>query len=136
MSEEFENFLATHGIQHGKSTPLWPQATDEVERQNRTSLKSLKVAEAEGKKWKEELDKFLLAFRDTHHSSTGAAPGFLMFGRELKTKLPEQRRGKNVFDEGVSDRAWSHKLFHKAYADNSRGAAKNPVMPGDRVWTV
>ena len=24
-------------------------------------------------------------------------------------------------------------MFHKTYADNRRGAAKNPVMPGDRV---
>lgn len=38
-----------------------------------------------------------------------------------------------MFDEGVRDRDWSHKLFHKTYADNRRGAAKNPVMPGDRV---
>ena len=82
MSEEFENVLATHGIQHGKSTPLWPQANGEVERQNRTSLKSLKVAEAEGEKWKEELDKFLFAYRTTPHSCTGAAPGFLMFHRK------------------------------------------------------
>ena len=82
VAEEFENFLATHGIQHRKSPPLWPQANDEVERQNRTLLKSLKVAEAEGsKKWKDELDKFLLAYRTTPHSSKGATPAFLMFGR-------------------------------------------------------
>ena len=65
--EEFENFLATHGIQHRKSPPLRPQPNGEVERQNRTLLKSLKVAEAEGKKWKDELDKFLLAYRTTPH---------------------------------------------------------------------
>ena len=30
VPEEFENFLATHGIQHRKSPPLWPQANGEV----------------------------------------------------------------------------------------------------------
>ena len=60
MSEEFENFIATHGIQHRKSPPLWPQANGEVERLNRTLLKSLKVAEADGKKWKEKFN-FLTA---------------------------------------------------------------------------
>ena len=77
VSEEFENFLATHGIQHRKSQPFWPQANGEVERQNRTLLKPLKVAEAEGKKWKDELDKFLLAYRTTPHGSTGTTPALL-----------------------------------------------------------
>ena len=96
VSEEFENFLATHGIQHRKSQPFWPQANGEVERQNRTLLKLLKVAEAEGKKWKDELDKFLLAYRTTPHGSTGTTPAFFMFGRELKTKLSEMRPNKSV----------------------------------------
>ena len=79
VSEEFENFLATHGIQHQNFPLLWPQANDEIEQQNRTLLKSLKVAEVEGKKWKDELDEFLLAYRTTPHSSTGTTPAFLMF---------------------------------------------------------
>ena len=29
VSEEFENFLATHGIHHQKSPPLWPQEMSE-----------------------------------------------------------------------------------------------------------
>ena len=59
VSEEFEVLLTGHGIEHRKSTPLWPQANGEVERQNRTLLKSLKIADTEGKRWKEELNKFL-----------------------------------------------------------------------------
>ena len=117
MSEEFEVFLTGHGIEHRKSTPLWPQANGEVERQNRTLLKSLKIADAEGKRWKEELNKFLLAHRTTPHSSTGATPAFLMFGRELKTKLPELRPNKSVLDEGIRDRDWNQMLAGKMYAD-------------------
>ena len=83
--EECEAFLTEHGIEHRKSTPQWPQANGEVERQNRTLLKSLKIAEVERKTWKEELDKFHLADRTTPHSSIGTTPAFLMFGRELKT---------------------------------------------------
>ena len=80
VSEEFEAFLTEHGIEHRKSTPHWPQENGEVERQNRTLLKSLKIAEVEGKTWKEELRKFHLADRTTPHSSIGANPAFLMFG--------------------------------------------------------
>lgn len=54
-----------------------------------------------------------------------------MFGNELKTKRLEQRRAENLFDEGVRDRDWNHKMIHKTYADNRRGVAKNPVMAGD-----
>ena len=133
VSEEFESFLASHGVQHRTSPPLWPQANGEVERQNRTLLKSLKIAEAEGKKWKDELDKFLLAYRTTPHSTTGATPAFMMFGRELRTKLPELRPNKSVLDEGIRDRDWSRKLTGKVYADRRRHAADNPVAPGDTV---
>ena len=133
VSEEFENFLATHGIQHRKSPPLWPQANGEVERQNRNFLKSCKVAEAEGKKWKDELDKFLLAYRTTPQSSTGATPTFLMFGRELKTKLPELRPNRSVLDESTRDRDWNQKLAGKMYGDKQRHAVDNPITPGDKV---
>ena len=134
VSEEFESFLATHGIQHRKSPPLWPQANGEVERQNRTLLKSLKVAEAEGKKWKDELDRFLLAYRTTPHSSTGATPAFLMFGRELKTKLPELRPNKSVLDESTRDRDCNQKLASKMYGgDKQRHAMDNKITPGYKV---
>ncbi|XP_022809728.1 uncharacterized protein K02A2.6-like [Stylophora pistillata] len=133
VSEEFENFLATHGIQRRKSPPLWPQANGEVDCQNRTLLKSLKVAEVEGKKWKDELDKFLLAYRTTPHSSTGATPAFLMFGRELKSKLPELCPNKSVLDESTRYRDWNQKLAGKMYGDKQRHAVDNPIAPGDKV---
>ena len=80
VSGEFEGSLACHWVrvQHRTSPPFWPQANGEVERQNRTLLKSLKIAEAEGKKWKDELDKFLSAPPTTPHSSTGASPAFMI----------------------------------------------------------
>ena len=56
-----------------------------------------------------------------------------MFGRELRTKLPELRRAENVLDEGVRYRYWSHKMTHKIHADNKQGAATSPVKSGDLV---
>ena len=68
VSEEFEVYLRENGIQHMTSPPLWPQANGEV----KSILKALKVAHAEGKKWPDELHKFLLAHQSTPHTSTGA----------------------------------------------------------------
>ena len=81
LSEDFQPFLQESGIEHRTSPPLWPQANGEVERQNRTLLKALKVAQVEGKSWRKELPKFLLAYRSTPQVSTGSTPASLMFGR-------------------------------------------------------
>ena len=131
--EEFKTFLSDHGIEHQTSPPLWPQANGHVERQNRTLLKALRVAHVEEKEWQGELNKFLLTYRSTPQVSTGVTPAFLMFGRELKTKFPGLKRADNLLNEGVRDNDWNHKLIHKAYADNRRGAVENPVMHGDQV---
>ena len=77
--------------------------------------------------------KIIEAYRTTPHSSTGATPAFLMFGRELKTKLPELRPNKSVLDEGIRDRDWNQKLAGKMYADKQRYAVDNPIAPGHKV---
>ena len=41
VSEEPESFLQAHGVEHHRTTPLWPRAIGEVECQNRSLLKSL-----------------------------------------------------------------------------------------------
>ncbi|KAK3732453.1 hypothetical protein QZH41_004293 [Actinostola sp. cb2023] len=131
--QEFEEYLADHGIEHRKSPPFWPQANGEVERQNRTLHKALKVAHVEGKKYREELQKFLLAYRTTPHSITSATPAALMFGRELRTKLPELRRDKIAADEAVRDRDWNRKQTSRLQGDNMRRASPSTITPGDTV---
>ena len=41
VSEESELFLQAHGVEHPRTTPLWPRAIGEVECQNCSLLKSL-----------------------------------------------------------------------------------------------
>jgi len=54
-----------------------------------TSLKRMRIAQAEGKKWKKEVCKYLIAYRLTHYTTTGVSPAELLFGRKIRTKLPE-----------------------------------------------
>ena len=84
VSDEFEKFLTTNGIEHRKTTPLWPQANGEVERQNRSLLKCLQIAQVECKDWRSELSKFLMAYRSTPRATTGITPYFMMFNRSMK----------------------------------------------------
>ena len=65
MANEMEDYLKEMGVEHPYTTSLWPSANGEVERQNRTPLKAMRAAHAKGKNWREELIKFLLAYRST-----------------------------------------------------------------------
>lgn len=47
ISAEFKDFMEQLDIEHRRVTPLWPQANGEVERQNRSILKRLKIAQVE-----------------------------------------------------------------------------------------
>ena len=49
ISEHFKGHFAKNGIEHRRTTPVWPQAKEHIERQNRTILKRLRNAQAEGR---------------------------------------------------------------------------------------
>ena len=87
-NEEFCKFVEEERIEHRRVTPLWPQANREVERQNRSLLKRIKIAQIEKRNWKEELDSFLIMYRTTPHSTTGVSPAELLFRRKLRTRKP------------------------------------------------
>ena len=43
-SDVFERYLEDRGVEHPKTTPVWPQANGEVERQNRSLAKRMIIA--------------------------------------------------------------------------------------------
>ncbi len=91
QSQYFEQYLKGQGKEHRKTTPLWPQANGELERQNKSLQKRMRIAQAEGKEWKKELRKYLVAYRSAPHTTAGVSPAELLFGRKMCTKLPELR---------------------------------------------
>ncbi|CAG2245497.1 unnamed protein product [Mytilus edulis] len=132
VSQHFKNFMSEHGIVHHRTTPLWPQANGEVERQNRSIMKRVKIAQAEGRDWKLELSKFLIMYRSTAHSTTGVSPSELLFGRKIRTKLPELI-DYNINDFEVRDRDAEQKEKGKIYADKRRGACESDIRVDDQV---
>ncbi|XP_046578825.1 uncharacterized protein K02A2.6-like [Haliotis rubra] len=131
ISDSFEDFMEQEGIIHNTSTPYWPQANGEVERQNRSLLKILRISQVEEKNWKQELQHFLMMYRSTPHSSTGKAPAEMLFGRKIRTKLPE------LVDFGIDDDVRDfdsvQKMKGKDYADLKRCAQHTPIQTGDKV---
>ena len=88
VSDEFEGYLEQLGIEHIRTKPKWTQATSEVERQNQSILRRLWIVHSEGRDWRKELQTYLLAYRATPHATTGSSPAKLLFGCELRAKLP------------------------------------------------
>ena len=139
VAEEFDLYLREHGITHRRVTPYWPQANSEVERFNRTLEKAIRAANTEGKDWKSELNTFLLNYRATAHCTTGKSPAVLLFGREIRTKLPSLNTSRSpastspVVDPAILERDRCQKAKMKKYADEKRRAAPSNIKRGDKV---
>ena len=126
-SFEFKEYLRVSDITLHNVTPLWLPANGEVERQNRTLLKRMKIAQAEGKNWRSEIYSFLLMYRSTPHSTTGMSPAELLFNRKLRTKLPQLEMYCD-YDFGVQKRRDNDAEMtekRKMYADVKRNAVNN-----------
>ncbi|XP_062704190.1 uncharacterized protein K02A2.6-like [Aedes albopictus] len=126
--EQFAEFCRSYGIKLINTVPYWPQMNGEVERQNRTILKRLQISQELGQDWRVELQTFLLTYRASNHSTTGRSPAEMMFGRRIRTKLP-QLSNIRVDDEAARDRDAVQKEKGKEYSDSRRGA--RPAKPAN-----
>ena len=128
-------FLAEVGVLHRRTTPLWPRANGEVERQNRTLMKAIRIAHAEGKNWRLELNKFLLAYRSTPHSTTSISPAELLFRRPLRTKLPQVTDDTPLLDFSVRDRVNERQQKQRDYQADKQEPVRPelPLQVGDQV---
>lgn len=87
--------------------------------------------------WKQELYSFLRNYRATPHSTTSVPPATALFGRPLRTSLPEipdSDDSATPFDHEAMQKTDSQaKSKMKLYADATRNAATSPIKLGDTV---
>lgn len=76
--------------------------------------------------------KFLIMYRSTPHTTTGVSPAELMFGRKMRTKLPELGKSKFVKEEVKEQDAWK-KYKDKEHYDKVNQAKESKIERGDRV---
>ena len=131
-SDLFKEYCETNGIVHVKTTPKWAQANGEVERQNSSLMKRIRIAQAEGLDWKRELRKYVTVYRSIEHATTGKSPAELLFNRKIRGKLPDLY-GSHTASLEVRDRDAEQKGKAKLYADERRGARYSQVDVGDTV---
>ena len=49
-------------------------------------MKRVTIAQTEGKDWKDEVGKYLVAYRSTPHTTSGVSPAEVLFGRKNANK--------------------------------------------------
>ena len=135
QSVDFREYMHYVGAKHHKITPLWPQAN-----QSEKFMKNLKAllqtCHNERLNYKQEVFKYLRAYRATPHPSTNKSPADFMFnGRRYKTRQPALvTKVVPMFDDSVRARDNAQKQKQKAYADKCRHANKfKPLKVGDGV---
>ena len=130
-SGEFQEYCVQIGIMHLKTTPKWPQANGEVERQNASLMKRIRIAQAEGVDRKKELRRYVTKYRSIDHTTTGKSPAKLLFNRKMRGKLRVHTDCR--LDLETRDRDAEVKAKTKAYADKAANAKPSDITVGDQV---
>ena len=133
-SHKLEEYAREEGFKHWKVTPGWPEANGDVERCMQRIKKTARIAALQGRPIRDGVRRGVRAYRATMHPTTGASPNKLMFGRELRGKLPEARKHTEHPDDAMvrrRDREQKEKM--KKYADKRRHTAAMRFKVGDTV---
>ena len=96
VSTEIENYFHWKGIHHAKSATYWPRSNGEIERYNRTLLKSIRPIHVEGKDWWSYFNSMLLDYRSAKHATTQAARVIILFNRDIRNHFPLLNKTTNL----------------------------------------
>jgi len=133
ISHEFRKFCENLDIKHSRGTPRWPQGNGLAESCMKSIKKRLQIAVTTGRDWRIELQKYLFSYRTTSHPATGKSPAELLFGRKLRTKIPDFSAPGSVDDSEVREHDAVYKAKAKKYADFKRKAKPACISIGDEV---
>ena len=125
-SAEFENFLSKNGIRHTLVSPYHPAPNGQAERAVRAFKEGVEKME-EGT-MQDKLSRFLLKYRTTPHTTTGATPAELLMKRKLRTKLDLVVPNTASL---VRQKQEHQKQTHDHHAKNRDFEASDPVFIKD-----
>ena len=131
-SEEMKAYLKSCGIKQRKVIPYSPQSNGLIERFNRTLKKMIQTVHSEGRVWQDALYSFLLDYRSTPHASTNKTPALLMFGKEIRIKIPAFN--SKLEDQEIREKDWKSKQTMKKYFDENNKAQQSSLKVGDIVF--
>ncbi|XP_055698689.1 uncharacterized protein K02A2.6-like [Phlebotomus papatasi] len=134
VSGELEEYCLKKGIHLNNTIPYWPQQNGEVERQNRSLLKRIKISHNLDRDWRKDLQDYLMCYYTTPHTTTGKTPTELCYGRTIRGKIPSLKDIETAPPEAdFSDRDKRLKEKGKELEDTRRGARESDIEVGDVV---
>ena len=120
VSEEFQLFAKANGIRHITSAPYHPATNGLAERSVQTFKRALRSMSESSSSVREKLAKFLMAYRNTPHATTGESPAMLMIKRPLRTRLDlvkpslnkkmENKQMKQILQSAIAKRSQPQQL--------------------------
>ena len=122
-STEFEDFLTQNSIKHIKSAPLHPSSNGLAERavqSFKTGMKKMGDGSVETK-----LSRFLMRYRITPHTTTGASPAELLMKRKPRCRL-------DLVRPSMENRVRKKQMDQKANHD--KGAKLRTFQDDDKVY--
>ena len=129
VSHEMSNFLGRLGIKHTKSSPRYARSNGMVERFHRV-LKERMATLKPHLNFNRRLHQVLFDIRNSHNRMIGTTPNDALFGRVIRTRLPE------IIPSNLVN--LTHQVRAKARMANDhdahRGVRSLPsLQPGTRV---
>ena len=134
VSEEFQEFTRSNGIQHIKIAPYHPRSNGMAERFVQTFKTAMRKMVNEGGDINQKLANFLLVYRKTPQSTTMEAPAMLLMKRiprsridlitpNLQTKVVKRQEKQKVqFDKRSREKEF--KAQEKVWVRNYNGEKK------------
>lgn len=115
-------------------TPLNPTENGQVERCMQGINKIASIAKLTKSSFNEALSEYVAAYNSWPHSVTKIPPGELMFGRPVRTLLPNLKLDTPCNnDEGLRERDVVAKFSRNAREDIRRNAGESDIRVGDLV---
>ncbi len=134
QGEEFKRYCEYLGVKHQRSTPLWPRDNAKVVRFMNSLGKTVRIAQFEGKPWKQALNQFLRSYRAAPHASTEVSPNMLMFGRNMSSRLPSGSTSNlTPLLESALDKYKDTAERNQTYADRKLSTKPSSMKVGDSV---
>lgn len=123
FSTEFKQFLSTNGIEQIFSAPYHPASNGAAENAVKICKRNIKKAIKSKTDIHASLCRFLLAYRNTPHYTTGESPAKMCIGRNLRMRLdclkPDQKQLVKA---------------RQKQAEKSAGGTVRQFTSGDEVW--
>ena len=89
---DIRRYFETLGVEHKTSTPIWPQGNSSVGSFMKPLKKVIITSVMEGKNWRQALQRFLLSYRSSPHTTTDMSPAELLFNRKIRGQLPDMTK--------------------------------------------